>query len=183
MNFDPQELQMSRHLFRAAATGVVALVAGLVTTQSAQADIQTFTDAAGHITSVRVSHGPQTVGIMVHDDGLTSRSYHHFWLDTDFSNPGPEYKATASQTTGHAYLKRVGNFDSAGINIACSGFVAELHHYHEAYVKVIIPRSCMATPAAVRVTVVGHYDEDNDGHSDVVDWAPGERRAYPAVHL
>jgi hypothetical protein len=173
---------MSRHLLRAAATGAVALFAGLATTQTAHADIQTFTDPDHHIRSVRVSHGPQTVGITAVDDRFNSRSYHYFWIDTDFSNPGPEYKATASQATGRAYLKRVGNFDSSGITINCPGFTAELHHFHEGYVKVIIPRRCVATPAAVKVTVVGYYDEDNDGRIDVVDWAPGKRRAYPAVN-
>jgi hypothetical protein len=172
---------MSRHVFRAAATGIVALFAGLATAQSAQADIQTFGDATGHIASVRVSHGPRTIGITANDDGLISHSHHSFWLDTDFSNPGPEYKATASQTTGRAYLMKVANFDSSGITFSCPGFAAELHHFHEGYVKVIIPRSCVATPAAVKVTVVGYYDEDSDGHVDVIDWAPGKRRAYPPV--
>ncbi len=172
---------MSRHLLRAAATGAVALVAGLATTLSAHADNRDFTDPPEHITGVRVTHGPQTIGIFAHDDGLISHSHHSFWLDTDFSNPGPEYKATASQTTGRAYVMRVANFDSSGIKFSCPGFTAELHHYHEAYVKVIIPRSCVATPAAVKVTVVGYYDEDGDGHADVIDWAPGKRRAYPAV--
>jgi hypothetical protein len=173
---------MSRHLLRTAATGVVALFAGLVTAPSAKADIQTFPDAGQHITSVDVSHGPRTVGITAHGADLTSHSYHYFWIDTDFSNPGPEFKATASQATGHAYVMKVANFDSSGIKFSCPGFTAELHHFHEGYVKVIIPRRCVATPAAVKVTVVGYYDDDNDGRVDVIDWAPGKRRAYPAVN-
>lgn len=172
---------MSRRLARVAATGVVALFAGLATTPSANADIMTFTDATGHINAVRVSNGPRTIGITADDEKLTSHSYHYFWIDTDFSDPGPEYKATASQATGRAYVMKVANFDSSGITFSCPGFTAELHHYHEEYVKVVIPRSCVATPAAVKVTVVGYYDDDNDGHRDVIDWAPGKRRAYPPV--
>lgn len=49
---------MSRHLLRAAAAGVVALLAGLWTAPSASADIRIFPDVGGHITGVRVSHGP-----------------------------------------------------------------------------------------------------------------------------
>ena len=172
---------MPRNFLRAATTGAAALLAGLLTTQSAHADIQTFADVGGHITSVRVSHGPSTVGVTANDRRMTIRTSYRFWLDTDFSNPGPEYKATASQTTGRAYVMKVANFDSSGITFSCPGFTAELHHFHEGYVKVIIPRSCVATPAAVKVTVVGYYDEDSDGHVDVIDWAPGKRRAYPPV--
>ena len=169
---------MSRHPLRAAAASVVALLASLVTAQSAQADIQTFLDVGGHITEVRVSHGPATVGITAHDDGIDIRAYHYFWLDTNSTNPGPEYKAEVYQRTGRAHLMRVANFDSSGIRFSCEGFRAEIHHFHEGYVKVIIPRSCISVPDRVRVAVVGYYD--NEPH--VVDWAPGERRFYPWVN-
>jgi hypothetical protein len=65
---------MPRHLLRAAATGIVALLAGLLTAPSAQADIREFTDVGGHITYVRVTHGPATVGIFAHDDGIDSHA-------------------------------------------------------------------------------------------------------------
>jgi hypothetical protein len=172
---------MPRSLLRAAAAGAVALFAGLLTAPAAQADNGEFFDVHGHINYVRVTHGPATVGIYAQDNGITIDAHHHFWIDTNSSNPGPEYKATASQATGRAYVMKVANFDSSGIKFSCPGFTAELHHFHEGYVKVIIPRSCVATPAAVKVTAVGYYDEDNDGHVDVVDWAPGKRRAYPPV--
>jgi hypothetical protein len=59
----------------------------------------------GHLTAVRVSHGPSTVGV------------------TESSFGGP-----------------------------------------------------VSTPSSVRVSVVGHYDEDSDRAIDVTDWAPGEER-------
>ena len=46
---------MSRHFLCAAATGAAALLAGLFTVSSAHADIQTFSDVAGHINFVRVT--------------------------------------------------------------------------------------------------------------------------------
>src|SRR3712207_1765588 len=98
---------MSRQLLRAAASGLVALIAGLLTAPSASADIQNFSDVGAHITGVRVSHGPRTVGITAYDEALNSRAYHHFWIDTDSANPGPEYKATAAQSTGRAYVMKV----------------------------------------------------------------------------
>ena len=90
---------MSRRLLRAAATGVVAALAGFVTAQSAQADIQTFPDVGAHITSVRVSHGPSTLGITANDADMTLGTYYHFWVDTDSTNPGPEYKACLLYTS------------------------------------------------------------------------------------
>ena len=41
---------MPRHPLRAAAVGAVALLAGLLTAPSAQADIRIFLDVGGHIT-------------------------------------------------------------------------------------------------------------------------------------
>ena len=56
----------------------------------------------GHITDVRVTHGPATVG----DHRARRRDpharYYHFWIDTNSTNPGPEYKAEVYQNSaGH----------------------------------------------------------------------------------
>jgi hypothetical protein len=173
---------MSRHLLRAAAAGVVALFAGLLAAPSAQADIQTFPDVGEHITSVRVSHGPMTLGISANDRDMTLGTYYHFWIDTNSTNPGPEYKAEVYPNSDGIYLKRVGNFASTGIIIRCSGLRAIADVFGDEYAKVIIPRSCIGGPGRVRVAVVGYYDENNDQHIDVVDWAPGEERFYAWVN-
>ena len=169
---------MSRHLLRTAAAGAAALLAGLVTAPAAHADNGEFFDVGGHITYVRVTHGPATVGVFAHDDGISRRAHHHFWIDTNSTNPGPEYKAEVYQSNGRAHLMRVANFDSSGIKFSCEGFRAESDPGHQAYVKVIIPRSCISVPDTIRVAVVGYYD--NEPH--VVDWAPGERRFYSWVN-
>jgi hypothetical protein len=173
---------MSRHLLRAATVSVVALFAGLVTAPAAHADNHEFFDVAGHITYVRVTHGPATVGIFAHDDGINRHAHHYFWIDTDSSNPGPEYKAAVYQRTGRARLMRVANFDSSGIRFSCEGFRAESDPGHQAYVKVIVPRSCIGAPRRVRVAVVGYYDDNADGHVDLTDWAPGHERFYSWVN-
>jgi hypothetical protein len=173
---------MPRFLLRAVTAGVVALVAGLVTAQSAQADIQNFSDVGGHITSVRVSHGRSTVGITARDAEMTLGTYYHFWIDTNSRNPGPEYKAEVYPNSDGIYLKRVGNFASRGIIFHCDGLRATADVFGEEYAKVIIPRSCIGGPRRVRVSVVGYYDENNDQRIDVVDWAPGEERFYSWVN-
>jgi hypothetical protein len=169
---------MPRSLLRAAAAGAVALFAGLLTAPAAQADNGEFFDVHGHINYVRVTHGPATVGIYAQDNGITIDAHHHFWIDTNSRNPGPEYKAEVYQRSGRAHLMRVANFASSGVKFACSGFKAEIHHFDERYVKVIVPRSCIGRPSRVRVAVVGYYA--NEPH--VVDWAPGERQFYSWVN-
>jgi hypothetical protein len=173
---------MSRHLLRAAATGVVALVAGLLTAPSASADIRTFPDVGAHITSVRVSHGPRTVGITALDADIDVDSYYKFWVDTHSGNPGPEYKAEIYPGSDVLHLMRVANFASGGIKFDCEGFQGFAETDHESYVKVIVPRSCIGTPPRVRVAVVGYYNEDSDAAIDLRDWAPGTERFYRWVN-
>jgi hypothetical protein len=169
---------MSRHLLRAATAGVVALLGGLMTAPSAQADIQRFSDVGGHITGVRVSHGPSTVGVTAYDAEMAIGTHYRFWLDTNPDDPGPEYKTDVYADSDGLDLMKVANFDSSGIKLRCSGIDAIADTDGPEYVKVFIPRSCIGAPSKIRVAVVGFYDEN----PDVVDWAPGERRLYGWVN-
>ena len=171
---------MSRHFLRAAATGAAALLVGLFTVSPAHADIQTFSDVGGHITFVRISHGPDTVGITAYDDEISIDAHYRFWIDTNSTNPGPEYKVEFN-TLGRSYLMRVAKFASSGIKFECEGFRA-ISAFNDRYAKVIIRRSCISVPDTVRVAVVGYYDENADGRVDLTDWAPGTERFYPWVN-
>ena len=131
---------------------------------------------------VRVSHGPRTVGVTAFDAEIAIGTYYHFWIDTDSTNPGPEYQAEVYPNSDGIYLKRVGNFASRGIIFRCSGMRAIADVFGEDYAKVVIPRSCIGAPTRLRVSVVGYYDENNDQRIDVTDWAPGEERFYAWVN-
>ena len=169
---------MLRHLRRAAAVGVTALLASLALAPSARADIQTFPDVGAHITAVRVSHGPATVGVTAHDSQMVIGTYYHFWLDTNSADPGPEYKVPVYADSDGLFLMKVANFSSSGIKSNCAGIDAIADADGPEYAKLIVPRSCIGTPGRIRVAVVGYYDEN----PDVVDWAPGEERFYPWVN-
>jgi hypothetical protein len=173
---------MSRYLLRTAAAGAVALLAGLFTAPSASADIQRFPDVGEHITGVRVSHGPSTVGVTAYDAEMTLGTYYHFWLDTNPNDPGPEYKAKVHPDSDGQILFKVANFASGGIRVNCPGASAIADTDGPQYAKIFVPRSCIGTPSRVRVTVVGYYDKDLDNDIDVTDWAPGEQRAYAWVN-
>ena len=169
---------MLRLLRRSAFVAVTALLASLALAPSAQADIRIFPDVGGHITGVRVSHGPRSIAVTAYDAEFTFTTYYHFWLDTNPDNPGPEYKVPVYPDSDGLYLTKVANFASSGIRVPCAGLDAVADSDGPEYAKIWVPRSCMGTPSRVRVAVVGYYDEN----PDVVDWAPGEERLYPWVN-
>ena len=172
---------MFRILRRATAVAAGAVFAGAALAPSAHADIVTFPDVGGHITSVRVSHGPKTVGVTANDAEMTFGTFYEFWLDTNPSDPGAEYRVDVIPNAEVLPLMKVANFDSPGIKVKCDGLrvLADASDGDETpFAKIIVPRSCLGTPSRVRVSVVGFYDED----PDIVDWAPGEERFYPWVN-
>ena len=176
---DQWESLMLRHLRRAAIVAATALLASLSLAPSAQADIRIFSDVAGHITGVRVSHGPTSIAVTAYDAEMAIGTYYHFWLDTNPDDPGPEYKVPVYPDSDGLYLTKVANFASSGIRVSCAGLRAVADTDGPEYAKIWVPRSCMGTPSRVRVAVVGYYENENP---DVVDWAPGEERLYPWVN-
>ena len=115
---------MSRILRRAAAVAVAALISAAVLVPAAHADIATFPDVGGHITSVRVSHGPKTVGITAFDAEMDLDTFYRFWLDTNPNDPGPEYIVEVIPDSDGFGLGKVANFASSGIGIRCDGLTA-----------------------------------------------------------
>jgi hypothetical protein len=170
---------MPRNICRAIAVAATTLLAGIVAAPAAQADIMTFPDVGAHITEVRVSHGPRTVGVTAYDEDMTFGTFYQFWLDTDSTDPGPEYKAEVYPNSDGLFLMRVANFASSGIKFNCAGFRAFADAGGAPEAKIIVPRSCIGAPPRVRVAVRGYYGDEDP---IVVDWAPGEERLYPWVN-
>ena len=171
---------MSRILRRAAAVAAAALLPAAALVPAAHADIAYFSDVGGHITKVRVSHGPTTIGVTAYDAEMEFTTRYEFWLDTNPNDPGPEYRVDALPNTEVIPLQKVANFDSPGIKRSCAGLRVQADASDgdaTPYAKIIVPRSCVGTPSKVRVSVVGFYETPK-----VTDWAPGERRFYPWVN-
>lgn len=174
---------MSRILRRAVAVAAAVLVPAAILVPTASADIVTFPDPTafpddgGHITSVRVSHGPKTIGVTAYDTEMTLATFYQFWLDTNPSDPGAEYRVDVFPDSDGLVLKKVANFASPGIKVKCTGIDAIADTDGPEYAKIIVPRSCMGTPTKVRVNVIGRYE-----NPDFVDWAPGENRFFPWVN-
>ena len=86
------------HPRRAIAVAATTLFAGIFAAPSAQADIMTFPDVGAHITSVRVSHGPRTVGVTAYDADMTFGTYYQFWLDTNPTTRDPSTRPRSTRT-------------------------------------------------------------------------------------
>ena len=89
---------MSRILRRAAAVAAAALLPAAVLVPTAHADIATFPDVGAHITSVRVSHGPATVGVTAFDADMEfTPSTSSGWTPTP-ATPVPSTGSTSCPT-------------------------------------------------------------------------------------
>ena len=169
---------MSCDLRRAAAVAAATLVASAASVPSAHADVATFPDVGDHISSVQVKHGPHTIRVTAFDAEMAQNMFYRFWLDTDSSDPGPEYMTEVYPDSGRSTLQRVDDFASYGTTIECDGYRITASVDGPEYARIVVPRSCVGTPSLVRVSVTGFYDEN----PAVVDWAPGEERFYPWVN-
>ena len=163
---------MPRILRRAAAVAAAALLPAAVLVPTAHADIAEFPDPGAHITRLRVVHGPATIGVTAFDADMEFTTHYRFWLDTNSSDPGAEYRVDVFPNSEVIPLLKVANFASPGIKQpSCTGLRVQADAGGEEFAKVIVPRSCMGTPSRVRVSVVGYYEDPH-----IVDWAPGTER-------
>ena len=98
-----------RTLFaRATAVAASAMLASAALALPAYADVKTFPDAGGHITAIKVSHAPVNIAVKATDAEMTIETFYTFWLDTDSSDPGPEYKTKIFPDSDGMFLSSVG---------------------------------------------------------------------------
>ena len=162
-----------RALFtRATAVAASALLASAAYALPAHADVETFPDRGGHITSIKVSHAGN-VAVKAFDADMTIETFYTFWLDTDPSDPGPEYKTRIHPNSDGMFLARIEQFGDAGTRIDCDGFRAWADAFGADFVKISVPRSCVGSPDRVRVSIRGYYAVPGP---NIIDWAPGVKR-------
>ena len=115
-----------RTLFaRATAVAASAMLASAAFALPASADVKTFPDAGGHITAIKVSHAPVNIAVKATDAEMTIETFYTFWLDTDSSDPGPEYKTKIFPDSDGMFLSSVDEIGDAGTKIDCDGFRAQ----------------------------------------------------------
>lgn len=166
---------MRQHTVRAAALAAACLTTTVALAPAAQADTRTFTDKGAHLTTVVVAHTASRIKVRADVGPFDIGDHATFWLDTDGGNRGPEYKAEVWPNSDGIQLLRVGRFASAGTAVDCDGFRATSDAFGPEEVTITVPRSCVGTPAKVRVAVRAFYEEEGP---DVIDWGPATKKFF-----
>ncbi len=159
---------------RSAAVVSAALLASASVLAPASAATTTVHDKAPHLTTVVLTHGPANVKVKADVGPMAIGSYFTFWFDTAPKNAGPEYKVTLypNSEIGERPVIRVGSFNDKGKGTTCDGLRGTADVYGSEFVTLKVPRSCLGTPAKVRVAVRGYYAVPGP---NVIDWAPAYR--------
>ena len=168
----------TRLLSRAAATGVLALLASAATVTPANADEVHFRDKGAHLTTVKVSHTEDLVAVKARVGNMDIGDYFTFWLDTDSDNAGPEFKTEVYPDSDGVSVLKVDSFSDQGRRVRCDGFRAIAEADGGRYVTIEVPRSCIGEPDRVRVSIRAYYDVKGP---NVVDWGPAKRKFFSSV--
>jgi len=167
-----------RKSVRRVAAGSVAVAASLVTVvataQPAAADVKTFTDAGGHLTTVRVRHGAENIRVKARVGDYNFGSHFSFWLETDSDDPGPEYKIKVYPNSEVVPIRKVESFADTGSAIKCD-YRASADAHGSKYVTIVVPRECVGTPDRIRVSARANYYIPGP---NVVDWGPGRKKFF-----
>jgi hypothetical protein len=161
----------------AVVLGAALSVAGA--TSAAQADTKSFKDPKPNITKVKVSHGDTNIKVTTTTGKIRSGTYLTVYLDTDPTNPGPEYRNDLVPASEVSPLMRIDKFGDKGVAVPCDGLRGQGDVYGPKKVSVTVPRSCVGSPDKVRVSVRGYFDVKGP---NVVDWAPGFKKLGGWVH-
>ena len=168
-------MRKSVHRLAAGSVAVAASLATVVATaQPAAADVKTFTDRGGYLTTVRVRHGAENIRVKADVGDYNVGSHFSFWLDTDGDDPGPEYKIKVYPNTEVLPIRRVETFADNGSGIDCN-YRASANAHGSDYVSVIVPRRCVGTPDRIRVSVRANYYIPGP---NVVDWGPARKKFF-----
>lgn len=178
---------ITRSAARAGAVGA-ALLGVVALAGPAAADSATFADQRGDIPtgndiwSVRVVNGADQ-GTRLHlvarlrDLGLGDRV--DFWIDTDASNRGPEFRADGIANSDFLELRAVDRWQQAGTEVACPGLRVGMDANDPTQrARFTIPLTCLGGPTSVRVAAHSRRVTENGAQND---WAPALRTWYPWV--
>jgi hypothetical protein len=168
---------MRKSVHRVAA-GTIAVAASLATVVAtappAAADVETFTDRGGHLTTVRVRHGAENLRVTANVGDYNFGSHFSFWLETDSDDPGPEYRIKVYPNSEVVPIRKVESFADNGSAIDCD-YRASADAGGSDYVRILVPRDCIGTPDRIRVSVRANYYIPGP---NLVDWGPGRKRFF-----
>ena len=161
---------MSKVVVRIAAVVLGTALSVMGATSDAHADTRSWRDPKPNITKVKVKHSKRNVKVTTTTGVIRPGTYLTIYLDTDPSNPGPEYRNDLVPASELSPLMRIEKFGKDGNPVLCDGLRGRGDVYGPKTVSITVPRSCLGYPAKVRVSVRGYFDIKGP---NVVDWAPG----------
>ena len=168
-----------RVAIRAAAVALGAAMSIAGAASVAEADTKSFKDPKPNITKVTVKHSKKNITVTTRTGVIRPGTYLTVYLDTDPSNPGPEYRNDLIPASELSPLMRIEKFGQQGDAVDCVGLRGRGDVYGPKTVSVTVPRSCVGDPAKVRVSVRGYFDVKGP---NVIDWAPGKKQFTGWVH-
>ncbi|MDO9494231.1 MAG: hypothetical protein Q7J48_00885 [Nocardioides sp.] len=178
----------------AAMAAALPLLIPIAVAAPAHAEVRTITDATGDgsdgtgssgprkwgdIGTVRVNHAPKRVYFRVFAaPGGQLPDFYDLWVDTNKSNPGPEFVVTYSLETeriGVSSTDRFLEFGPATCSLDTDTIIRQ-------GVRLVVPRTCLRTegfkvPWRIRTSVQTSMEYEN------ADWAPGRKRFGPWVKV
>ena len=164
---------MSRITTRVAAVTLGAALSVAGAAGVAHADTKSIKDPKPNITKVKVSHGSTNIKVTTTTGKIRPGTYLTVYLDTDPSNPGPEYRNDLVPASELSPLMRIEKFGEQGVAVPCDDLRGSGDVYGPTKVSVTVPRSCVGDPNKVRVSVRGYFDVKGP---NVIDWAPGKKK-------
>ena len=164
---------MSKVAVRIAAVALGAALSAAGATSAAHADSRSWKDPKPNITKVTVKHSKKNVKVTTTTGVIRPGTYLTVYLDTDPSDPGPEYRNDLVPASELSPLMRIDRFGQHGTAVPCDGLRGRGDVFGPKTVSVTVPRNCLGNPSKVRVSVRGYFDVKGP---NVVDWAPGFKK-------
>lgn len=179
---------MFKHLLRGAGVAAAASALAAAVAVPAHADTEYFDDRtgdtgwAGDIGVVKVANssaGNTRIGVRAWVGEFSPGDLFTVWFDTNRHDPGPEYKVAMYADSDGFALRRLDVFGERGRIVPCAGLRASADSAGLEEISVAVPRSCMGSPQAVRVSLRARYLDPHG--AEITDWAPAERSFYGPV--
>jgi hypothetical protein len=164
---------VSKVAVRIAAVALGTALSAAGATSAAHADTRSWKDPKPNITKVTVKHSKKNVKVTTTTGVIRPGTYLTVYLDTDPSDPGPEYRNDLVPASELSPLMRIDGFGQHGTAVPCDGLRGRGDVFGPKTVSVTVPRSCLGNPSKVRVSVRGYFDVKGP---NVVDWAPGFKK-------
>lgn len=176
-SFRGVQMRFARSAVTLSTVAVMALVAAMAV--PAIGETRTFHDRRGDVSAsvdirgvkvVNGAPGDRRIKVTVYQRHLLGGDEIDIWVDTRSAHPGPEYRVGAKANTDALGVLRVRSWGGRGHLIRCSQLDVRSDQFASGdRSRFLIPRRCLGSPGAIRISVRVQRDTSS---GSVRDWAP-----------